>query len=93
MFLVVTSAALLIMTALATTNQRSKPLLVALKRAVHSGVPAVEGGVEYAAVMRGAEALRELRIQMGSVFYFDKALVLTVIEAMFLQSANLLLMN
>ena len=68
-------------------------MLVALRRAVHSGIPAVRGGDVYTAVVREAEALRELRIQMGSAFYFDKAIVLTVIEAIFLQSANLLLMN
>ena len=41
---------------------------------------------------RRLKSLRELRISAGSVFYYDKALVLTIVEIILVQSVNLLVM-
>ena len=37
--------------------------------------------------------MNDLRIKAGSNFYYDKALVLTIVEIVLVQSVNLLLMG
>ena len=95
MAVVIVLYALAVMVALANSNQTSKELIFVLKRGARpssSSYRSITDRTEYAAAWREAETLRELRISVGPVFYFDKPLVLTVIEAMLVQSANLLLM-
>ena len=94
MAMVIVLYALAVMVALANPNQTSKELIFALKRGApsSSSCRSIMDRSEYAAALREIETLRVLRMRVGPVFYFDKPLVLTVIEAMLVQSANLLLM-
>ena len=48
---------------------------------------------EHAAARREAKTMRELKIQMGPLFYFDMPLVLTTLEALLVQSTNLLVVK
>ena len=50
-------------------------------------------GASAAIMRRELRSFRELRIQGGSSFYFDKKLVLTVIATILQQSVNLLIMT
>ena len=88
----VTSICLVIIIALASINQRSKALLLAFKRSIPAGFTGAEV-VERAAVRRDAKTLQQLKIQMGSLFYFDKPLVLTTLGTLLVQSVNLLLVK
>ena len=91
LFMVVTSLCLVLIMALADINQRSKALVVAFIYSQSVGAT-LWTTAEHAIMRRECETLRELKILVGSTFYFDKPLVLTVLQNLLIQSANLLIL-
>ena len=70
------------------TIRVSRTLLQSLKQVGSNGNVATGRGQKI--TNRRIQALRELRIHAGPVFFYDKQLVLTTVEIILVQSVNLL---
>ena len=81
---------LLVATSYAEIHRRSVNLLRSIRRATSGRTGRRTEGERIALEIR---SIRELCIAGGSAFYFDKTLVLTVVEIILSESVNLLIMN
>ena len=80
-----------VMNAYAEINRHSRSLLRSFRACSVSVIAAgMAGRGNVAIVNREVRSFRELRIKAGSVFYFDKQLVPTVIGIVLSQPVNLL---
>ena len=71
-------------------NRRSKALLKAVRVTASADRMARRG--QGKAVNREIRCMNDLRIKAGTTFYYDNALVLTIVEIILVQSVNMLLM-
>ena len=71
-------------------NRRSKALLKAVRITASAHQMARSG--QGKAVNREIRYMNDLRIKVGTAFYYDNALVLTIVEIILVQSVNMLLM-
>ena len=74
----------------AETNRVSRKLLQLLRRACRVSRRNVASQTEHRISSQRTRTLRELRIHAGPVFFYDKQLVLTTVQIILVQSANLL---
>ena len=83
---------IVMMNMLANLNRRSKETLHALRRQATAVCSATRGSNYGVWLRRELRCLPDLRIRMGSIFFYDKPIVLTTLQIILQISINLLLL-
>ena len=86
---------MVIVSTLASVSHASKRVLVKMGQCERGGTGSHRGGMNgYRKVIeKSVRGLRELRISMGSCFYYDKGMLLTTLQIILQISVNLILLH
>ena len=83
---------LILVSALATVNFKSKGTMETLRQGV-TKLEAKATGTDRRLIRKEMRNLRDLRVRMGSLFHYDKCLVLTTLGILLNGSASVLLLK